>query len=250
MKAYVINLDRNPERMQEIGSRLESLGIAYERVCAVDGAALSEDERRRSVRGFRWLCANGERVRGPQIGCALSHKAIYEKMIKEDIPACCILEDDAVLGSAARKVLDEVERFLDSERAQVVLLSDHSEDIQGQAPSIDDVEKLAGDEVSIESREGEWGAEAYCITKAAARRILAGNYPLVVPCDSWRRFRRLGYVELYGSHPPVAMQNRADFKSNINVGAKKRRGLPRLPFRALGLAVDRSLSAIERLFRR
>ncbi len=248
MKAYVINLDRNPERMEAIGSRLDSLGIAYERVRAVDGAALSEEERRRAVRGLRWLCANGERVRPPQIGCALSHKAAYEKMLAEGEPVCCVLEDDAAFGSAAARVLGEVERFLDPDRAQVVLLSDHSKDVRGQSLSIDDVERLSGEDVRIERREGEWGAEAYCITRAAAKRILARNYPLVVPCDSWRRFRKMGYVELYGSYPPVATQNRASFASNINVGRGRRRRIHLWPLRAAGLAVDGVVSALERLF--
>jgi len=37
---YVINLDRCADRLQRIGQRLSPLGLTFERIPAVDGAAL------------------------------------------------------------------------------------------------------------------------------------------------------------------------------------------------------------------
>lgn len=41
---FVINLDKSTERMAKISERLNQLGISYERIPAVYGADLSQEE--------------------------------------------------------------------------------------------------------------------------------------------------------------------------------------------------------------
>lgn len=39
MKAYCINLDRRPDRLEHMERQFERLGMAFERIAAVDGQA-------------------------------------------------------------------------------------------------------------------------------------------------------------------------------------------------------------------
>ena len=92
----VVNLTRSKERRVYMQEQLDAFGVRYEFYSAVDGNALTPQQRacyseEESVRQFGYPLTNGE------IGCALSHLQIYEKMVAEDIAELLILEDDAAI---------------------------------------------------------------------------------------------------------------------------------------------------------
>ena len=103
MRVFVINLARRRERMEFMRSQFHRLNVDFERVEAIDGAALPASEIERSVNRFRWHCAQGYRARNGEIGCALSHQSIYHRMIDENIAAACIVEDDVTLSVSRRQ---------------------------------------------------------------------------------------------------------------------------------------------------
>jgi glycosyl transferase family 25 len=80
---YVINLDRSPQRLDHMGAQLGRLGIAFERLRAVDGRELKPDY----VAGFPPMSAS-------QIGCFLSHKLAWQRIAEGDAPYGIVLEDD------------------------------------------------------------------------------------------------------------------------------------------------------------
>jgi GR25 family glycosyltransferase involved in LPS biosynthesis len=49
VKSYVINLDRNPERLQAFTARFDALGIPFERFPGVDGKTMPEEDFARFV---------------------------------------------------------------------------------------------------------------------------------------------------------------------------------------------------------
>ena len=105
MKAFLINLDRDVDRLAAADAQLRRLGIVYERVKAVDGKDLSRAEIRRNVARTRALWANGSMYTPGQIGCWLSHTGIYRRMLAERIPAALVLEDDVTLSEDAPRVI-------------------------------------------------------------------------------------------------------------------------------------------------
>ena len=88
-KVYVINLDKDTKRLETITTQLETQHIEFERFSAIDGKKVSKDSRLTSF--CKSFCTNGIK------GCALSHRTIWESMIKNDYETICVLEDDAVL---------------------------------------------------------------------------------------------------------------------------------------------------------
>jgi len=94
---WVINLKRDVARKDFMVEQLERLGLPYELIEAVDGSTLSEEEMSivspelSEQRIYRQL-THGE------IGCALSHIRLWERMVREDIHEVLIFEDDVLIG--------------------------------------------------------------------------------------------------------------------------------------------------------
>lgn len=209
MKVYVVNLDRSKDRLASVDSQLRRLGVAYERVSAVDARAMTEKERARAVNRFRWWCAVGRRVEPAEVGCALSHKGIYERMSGGE--HVCILEDDVIIKDTFPMQLEEVEKAIDSAKPQVYLLSNRKNRFHG-----------AG---IVRSAYG-FCTDGYVITKAAADAILAVNTPLKVPCDHWGRWVKQGVIELYHVLPESISQDRETFGSSTQADMKYVKDFP------------------------
>jgi GR25 family glycosyltransferase involved in LPS biosynthesis len=94
MMAFVINLDRRPERMEAISKTLRALDIPFERVAAIDGQIVDV-----------WQEANkmGARIyddlklppRG-MIAAFLSHRKVWSEVVARKLPEALIFEDDVV----------------------------------------------------------------------------------------------------------------------------------------------------------
>lgn len=202
MKAYVINLDKNTERMAAIDAQLKRLGILYERIPAVYGKALSKAERRKQFASFRSYCATGYRLYDGEIGCALSHVAIYKKMMAEAIELALILEDDVVVEEGLLDRVNEVSAFAITDKPQVFLLSAHGAKNTGQ--------------IGIEKINGGSCTDGYIITLAAAKIVCNANFPVVTVSDSWRRWGRRYGLEMYRVWPTTVRQDNVRFGTDIN----------------------------------
>ena len=247
----MINLEKNHDRMLIMHAQLKRLGIEYDRVDALYGKDMDSESKRRAVSAFRWHCGIGRSARDAEIGCALSHYKIYQRMIDEDIGVACIMEDDVVLGDDANRVLRELQGLLDVQQPIVYLLSDHSRDGQMGIMKLAELNMVSGSPVSLIKSKHDWGTECYCITKIAARNILRWNFPLKVPCDYWAKFVKRRLVRLYWVKPTIATQDKEGFVSDImpKMYANKRRNCIarwfRLPVRAVEKFVDRLLDIVN-----
>ena len=109
---YVINLKRNPERRLYIQRQLDSFGLEYQFVEAIDKYDLQFEVDR--MRVAQALCIDASLIEnkhaklvdyakkhgGSALGALailLSHIKIYDLMVKNDIEQACILEDDTKL---------------------------------------------------------------------------------------------------------------------------------------------------------
>lgn len=200
MRTFLINLDRNPDRLVSAKRQLDAFGIAFERFPGIDGRALSKDELKRHYNRFRSILVNGKPMALGEIGCALSHTMLYRKMVEENIPFALIFEDDVKLTDRFPEMLAAAVKFLDVTRKQVVLFTRHG---------LSEAECAA--ERGVVPIRGGLCAEAYLITLPAAREIVRVNYPIVIINDKWRRFQRHFGVELYRTLPATADQDKRTF---------------------------------------
>ncbi len=69
--AYIINLDRSPERLEFVKTNVEKLNIPFERISAVDGNLITKEELQQKVSSF--LKSFDSRNKLGVFGCYLSH---------------------------------------------------------------------------------------------------------------------------------------------------------------------------------
>lgn len=204
MKTFLVNLDRNADRLAAVSKRLAERGIAFERFPAVDGRALAPEERRRSYSPVRAALVRGWGLLPGELGCALSHLGICRRMLADGRDLVCVLEDDAIPGPGFAAALRELESKLDVTRAQVVLLSSTFCEREPQPVK-----------PGLERIEGGMFTDAYVMTRPAAEVILCANFPVCCPADWWGRFRCRAPLELYRLVPPVSRQSSSHDNSEV-----------------------------------
>jgi glycosyl transferase family 25 len=90
----VINMDGATARMAKAEAALAAQEIAFERFPAVVGAKLSADERAAVYDEAANRTRFRHRLIGPELGCYLSHVALWRQLLASDAPGMVILEDD------------------------------------------------------------------------------------------------------------------------------------------------------------
>lgn len=201
MKTYLINLEKNPERLAFVRGQLARLGLAFERFPAVYGKTLTKAERRAGFSAVRAFIASKKRMSDAEVGVAMSHVGCYRRLLAAGEPMALVLEDDVVFGAGFVETLARVERFLDPAKPQLVVLSGYGVANAETAPE------------EIRAEKSVWCADAYVLTAAAARLILKANDPVITVADSFKRWKRRFGLELYRALPATVRQDDVTFAS-------------------------------------
>ena len=165
MRAYLINLDRSPQRLALMRAALAATGVGFERVAGVDGAALTEDARRIFAEA---RCAAQPAGWMPgEIGCFLSHFAVWERIAAGADPWAAVLEDDL-------RVADDLGVLLRSAGwippgADIVRLEANRPMRLGRGRPIEGTHRR---QVHA-ALSGSPGSAAYVVSKEAAQRLVA-----------------------------------------------------------------------------
>lgn len=104
MKTYLINLDRSPDRLEFFRSQAQAVGVSFERIPAIDGRSLPETTWKSIVdKRFEFQPINVY-----EVAVFLSHKAIWERMIRDGVSMAAIFEDDAILAPQIASTLRSI----------------------------------------------------------------------------------------------------------------------------------------------
>ena len=107
LKTYVINLDKDENRMQQIDHKLRQYKIPYIRFPAVNGKSLTTEQ----INEVTTFASRHFLLSYAMLGCALSHINLYKAIAEstDDHKWYLILEDDAIFT-------DDIVNFLDNFR--------------------------------------------------------------------------------------------------------------------------------------
>ena len=112
---YIISLKRTPERRLCIQRQLDSFGLDYQWIDAVDAYDFSAAKRRRM---------KSPKYEQAAMACLLSHIKFYDLVIQNKHPMACVLEDDAQLLPTFPDILNYEK--LSKKNWGILLLSHHS----------------------------------------------------------------------------------------------------------------------------
>ena len=203
---YVLNLERSPERRAFILGHLASMDLPANIFPAVDGRTLDipELEGKGIYRDAVARDKFSRSLSAAEIGCALSHVGLYEKLVQEGVEAALVLEDDAMLVNGFREQLATLMSELPADW-DVVQLIFKCEDVEPFSPCL----------VRFPMRTAmPVAAAGYLISRAGAMKLVANAYPLRYPADSLiGRSPRWG-ANVYGARPQLVTINNI-FPSNI-----------------------------------
>lgn len=197
--AYVINLERCPERLNYITSHLRSVGLSTTIVKAFDGAHLSMPELvdtgrysdEASHRAFNRSLSLGE------IGCSLSHYSIYELLVASGDPFALVVEDDAQFVADARERIDKLLSEAPTDWGVIQLRFD-CRDFTPVSPGLV--------EFTFDSRLPV-AATAYLVSREAARTMAAHALPIRYPADSMLGRTNQWKLRVFGAWPEVVGVN-------------------------------------------
>ena len=211
---YVINLDAAPERREAMARQAQRLGVPFSFRKATDGRRIAPERRHIVADDARALHEYGP-LSAAEVGCALSHVAIYLEMIEHGIPHAVILEDDVHLASDFARLIDRndpasLPRQVSAQSAAMVQLT-HVRRVYryGARPA-------AGGRRIMRPHSSVWLASAYFITLEAARRMAQALYPVWTVADHWDMFQRRGLVKLHALVPNCAWESTHSAQSAIS----------------------------------
>ncbi|MBF9222124.1 glycosyltransferase family 25 protein [Hymenobacter ruricola] len=211
MKIFVINLARSTERRAFMEKQLGDQNLTAEFVAAVDGRTLTATDLatvcdEEALRPHPYWRTPG------MVGCVLSHHAICQRMVADNIPVALVLEDDAKLSPQLAVALPMLVDKLVSGEIQLLFAQANNEVLLRPEA------KLKGTSSQLCS-PNDYGplhsSLGYIISLEAAKLLSEKRLPMRVGADSWAALQAdTGLAQLRLTYPFLVEP--ANFKSQID----------------------------------
>ncbi|MDE8034810.1 glycosyltransferase family 25 protein [Actinobacillus equuli subsp. equuli] len=195
---FVISL-ANSVRRKIISARLNSLGLAFEFIDAVNGRDLTEEQLSQVDYDFYPQRFGGKhKLKLGEIGCAMSHIKAYQNNIKEAI----ILEDDAIVSHYFRRIVADALRKVPS-RKQIIFFDHGKAKYWPITRSLKEGYRLVRyRSPSKNSKRTIMITTGYYLTLDGAKLLLKHAYPVRMPSDSLTGALQMTGIKAYGVEPP------------------------------------------------
>jgi len=206
--AYVINLDRKPDRWANMSSQLSNMSVSYAREPAVDGynISITDTKTKSSYLGselkkkyfsfsarkiyniacnpndefgsnisnsFRYFTSSDRLATAGELGCTCSHRSIWGNVALHNLPYIIVLEDD----------ISFKDKFLENTASAIAAMPADADLLYLHILPIDEIHYPS--EVSHRYSESDedvgkivrflgnpWGTQAYIVTLSGAKKLL------------------------------------------------------------------------------
>nr|WP_129733146.1 glycosyltransferase family 25 protein [Parabacteroides goldsteinii] len=200
IKTYVINLKESVARREKALAEIQKYPcMDVEWVEAVNGKNLSPEDVRERFNIMEFIYRNLRTLRRGEIGCTLSHRECYRRLLESEDEYALILEDDFVFLAPERveDILEKIIGQLKKTTPHLISLSaNHSVYYRKKQHQIDNY--------SICKLWSAWGTFAYLINRKAAKKLLSVSRPFIV-ADDFTYMKRQGIL-VEGIYPVFAAE--------------------------------------------
>jgi glycosyl transferase family 25 len=211
MKVFVVSLARDKKRRKFITQQCHDLALDHVMVDAVDGRLLTKEEialycDQEKVKELSWWLTPGA------IGCALSHRKVYQEIVEQDLPYAMVIEDDIILPDTIKQIMKDAEGMIQRDGVIMLYYQSHRSLKVAAEPVL---KRGATTLVYPIDPNAPITTAAYIIDREAAKKLYDQIVPVRVAADSWGYFFEQGYIRtLQCLYPPQLKV--ANFKSSID----------------------------------
>jgi glycosyl transferase family 25 len=180
---YYINLDRRPDRKQNIQNLLKYFDLEKitERISGVDGSKLDLDNIPKDIITPAGIADAKDKnkmvyvlLTPGGIGCAMSHRNAYKKIIDNNLSSALILEDDIRIDRDFHKKLHYLMNKAEEFNYDVMFLGYHPSSIKYIKEQVNDV---------FVRSSRVYGLFGYVVSNAGAKKLL-DLYPIDKQIDT------------------------------------------------------------------
>lgn len=192
MLIFLINLDRDQDRLSRMSGEAARVGIPFKRFPAMEGHRLEPPLRAQFFAGD----VMHERALIPgEVGCYASHLLVNQLLLDSETDDCAlVIEDDVCLADDLPSVIDAVRRL--DRRWDIIRLSNRPKAV------VLPVADLGGGRELVRFWTVPNGTGAYLMSKAGAAKFAAVHRKRTLPVDEeMRRPWRLD-LDTFGVVPP------------------------------------------------
>ncbi|MBZ0165033.1 MAG: glycosyltransferase family 25 protein [Notoacmeibacter sp.] len=221
---YLINLDRSADRLRSFAAQAAEIGIAFERVAAVDGGKIGADDQEKLIAR---VC--GKLPVGPgEMACFLSHREVWAKIRSGTAEWAFVAEDDIRFSGDAGTLFQDsgwIPKDADIVKAETARQWVHMDSRLHSQVGGHAVRRL-------HSYHG--GSAGYFVSKGTAEKLLELTETKCDPLDHVLFHKWVGVVQhlvIYQLDPAICIQDylvetsaqRAGFKSTLDNDRKESR---------------------------
>lgn len=216
MLRLVVNLNRSPERWKAIKAQLDLLQIPVERLEAVDGKLLSEEDVEKLTSSVHF--SMGRELERGEIGCFLSHRKCWKRLLESEEKYALVMEDDLILSDRSPKFMlsddwipntcDLIQLFISPNRKKYVCCREK-------------YGLVTGDQLWIPVSPTPVGTLAYIISRGAAEVALKESETFSLPVDEFLFVRSIVAEQFPCYRLNHTVVKLADIPSEINRSKKR-----------------------------
>lgn len=177
IKIFVINLDSDVKRMQNLDTSLRAQNIEYTRVSAVDGRKMPRDELANHFLNS-YQMRLGSEIGASQAGCFLSHSKVWNLIANGEDDYGLVLEDDIHLSSDFEQFINSAEWL--PEAFDIVRL-----EVPTNRLWLSKTDTLDFNQRKISAvKSTSWCAGAYLLSRDCAKRLVSLNLNKFISSDA------------------------------------------------------------------
>ena len=209
MKSYVINLDKDTDRLQFFSDNFKRLNVEFERISAVNGRNFYEQDyqdfmKLRPRNNKTWL-------RG-QMGCFLSHFSAWQLIANGTEDFCAVFEDDVHISDDLQYLLKDTSWV--PSNADIIRLETSTNRIRLSTTPVLEYNNRSAYKVMSTS----WNAGAYILSRATAQKLVALPAAQHQPSDillfNFNESPLVEQLHILQFHPALCTQDKHHANSN------------------------------------
>lgn len=215
---FAINMEHQTERRKHVLSECSKVGLNPIFIKAEDGKKLTCSDIKKHTNQEKAIQTIGRELSKSEIGCALSHKKIYNKIVDESIECALIIEDDIMLKDDFVKIIDSIKHI--KFYWELILLGHYSFHNYNKVPSPTSFWGRKQIKKSIcfaRLCNYGYGAHGYLVNTVGCKKLLNATDKLYMPIDHYTSSQK--FIDVYALEP-VAIDI-CDLESSIEGDRKE-----------------------------